>query len=96
MSSNGKEKQMPFTRIKNQPRPFIRCGGIVLAPFMGSGSTLRAAKDFGLRATGIEIEEKYCQAAIQRMAQGVLFPLPLASPAKLPDTEPLLELTGET
>ena len=74
---------------------FAREGGIVLDPFMGAGSTLRAAKDFGLRATGIEIEGKYCQAAVQRMAQGVLFPLPLAAQAKPPGTELLLELTKE-
>ena len=74
---------------------FAREGGIVLDPFMGAGSTLRAAKDFGLRAIGIEIEKKYCEAAVQRMAQGVLFPLPLAAPAKPPATELLLELPKE-
>jgi adenine-specific DNA-methyltransferase len=50
--------------------------GIVLDPFMGSGSSLRAAKDFGLEAIGIEIEEKYCRYAAARMAQEILFPLP--------------------
>jgi adenine-specific DNA-methyltransferase len=50
--------------------------GIVLDPFMGSGSSLRAAKDFGLPAIGIEIEEKYCRYAASRMAQEILFPLP--------------------
>ena len=50
--------------------------GIVLDPFMGSGSTLRAAKDFGLAAVGIEIEERYCRYAANRMAQEILFPLP--------------------
>lgn len=49
--------------------------GVVLDPFMGSGSSLRAAKDFGLSAIGIEIEEMYCRYAASRMAQGILFPL---------------------
>lgn len=47
--------------------------GPVLDPFMGSGTTLRAAKDAGLPAIGIDRSERYCEIAATRLAQGSLF-----------------------
>ncbi len=51
--------------------PFVEAT-TVLDPFCGSGTILEAARLAGKQAIGIEIEERWCEAAAKRLAQGVL------------------------
>ena len=69
-------KQHPATFPIELPTRLIKLytypNEIIIDPFMGSGTTLRAAKDLGRKAIGIEIEEKYCEIAVERLRQQVL------------------------
>lgn len=64
--------QKPLPLISQIVNASSRIGGSILDPFMGSGTTLVAAKLDGRKAIGIELEEKYCEIAAKRLAQGVL------------------------
>lgn len=63
--------QKPVRLLRLLIEDYSKAGEIILDPFMGSGTTLRAAKDLRRKAIGIEIEEKYCEIAVKRLAQEV-------------------------
>lgn len=88
MIRGGEANGVPRVHPTQKPIELMRwCIGFaplaqtILDPFMGSGTTLRAAKDLGRKAIGIEIEERYCEIAAKRMAQEVL-PLHEACPQR--------------
>lgn len=64
--------EKPLDLVKGFIQRHTLPGQIVIDPFMGSGTTLRAAKDLGRISIGIEMDEKYCALAVQRLKQEVL------------------------
>ena len=64
--------QKPLSLISQLCLISSRQGDTILDPFMGSGTTLRAAKNLNRKAVGIEINERYCEIAASRMSQEVL------------------------
>ena len=68
----GHPTQKPIRLIKQLIEENSQKEWTILDPFMGSGTTLRAAKDLNRKAIGIEIEERYCEMAAKRMTQTVM------------------------
>ena len=74
---SGRDKIHPTEKPLSLFRELVAAssdeGETILDPFMGSGTTLVAAKLEGRKAVGIEINKQYCASAVKRLAQGVLF-----------------------
>ena len=63
--------QKPKGLMKLLISDYSNTSDVIFDPFMGSGTTLVAAKELGRKAIGIEIEEKYCEIAARRLQQDV-------------------------
>lgn len=64
--------EKPVRLMRDLVERHTPAGGVVLDPFMGTGATIVAARSIGRRAIGIEIEERYCEIAAERLSQGVI------------------------
>lgn len=69
--------QKPLALMRHLVADFSDVGELIIDPFMGSGTTLAAAKAMNRRAIGIELEERYCEIAARRLQQEAL-PLEVA------------------
>lgn len=64
-------------------------GGVVLDCLAGSGSTLLAARTLGMRAIGVEAEERHCEGIVTSLQQQVL-PMPTVEPEGFQGELPML------
>ena len=75
---NSKRWRHPAPFPEELPRRLIRMfsftDDVVLDPFLGTGTTCRAAKDLGRTSIGIEIDPRYCEIAAERCRAGVIQP----------------------
>ncbi len=62
----------PFKAWKTLLSNIAQPGMVILDPFMGSGTTLRAAKELNMQAIGIDISERYCEEAAINLSQEVM------------------------
>lgn len=69
----GHPTQKPIGLMVHLIETTTRPDDVILDAFAGTGTTLRAAKDLGRHAIGIEKNERYCEAIARRLAQEVLF-----------------------
>lgn len=67
----GHPTPKPVDMMQELIRFVCRTDGVIADPFMGRGTTLRAAKNLGRKAVGIDIEEKYCELAANFLRQEV-------------------------
>lgn len=81
MVRRGVENAVPIVHPHQKPLDLMqwvitRCGlsagDLILDPYMGSGTTLVAAKNLGFTAIGIDIEERHCEIAAKRLSQEVM------------------------
>ncbi len=70
---NKHPSQKPIQFMLKLIQRFTDEGDTILDPFLGSGTTARACKDLGRKCIGIEISQEYCDIAVKRLGQEVLF-----------------------